>query len=170
MKKYFLFFTLVLLAGSKAEAVCPVCTVAVGAGVGFSRYLGIDDAIAGLWIGGLIVSVSMWTINWLKKKNINFNYRAFLVTAGYYLLTVVPLFFVKIGGETLMGHPFNKIWGIDKLLLGIILGSAAFYGSSAWYEELKKKNDNHARFPFQKVVMPVAALAILSVAFYFITR
>lgn len=171
MKKYFLFFALsVLLSGLKAKAVCPVCTVAVGAGVGFSRYLGIDDTIAGLWIGALIVSVSMWTVNWLVKKNINFAYRAFLVAAGYYLLTVVPLFFVKIGGETLMGHPFNQIWGIDKLLLGIILGSLAFFASEKWYDYLKKKNDNHAYFPFQKVAMPVAALAILSAAFYFITR
>lgn len=64
MKIYFSFLILAfLLFGVQVQAVCPVCTVAVGAGVGFSRYLGIDDTIAGLWIGALIVSVSMWTIN-----------------------------------------------------------------------------------------------------------
>ena len=34
-----------------AKAICPVCTVAVGAGIGLSRWLGIDDSITGLWIG-----------------------------------------------------------------------------------------------------------------------
>jgi len=171
MKKYFLFFSLILLLFAPGVlAVCPVCTVAVGAGVGFSRYLGIDDTIAGLWIGALIVSVSMWTINWLEKKNLRFAYRGALVTAGYYLISVLPLFTLKIGGETVMGHPFNKLWGIDKLLLGIIIGSLAFYGSAISYESLKKKNDGHAHFPFQKVAMPVAALLILSGVFYFVTK
>jgi hypothetical protein len=171
MKKYFLFFALAVLSfGAKAQAVCPVCTVAVGAGVGFSRYLGIDDTIAGLWVGALIVSVSMWTINWMNKKNWKFKGREILVTFLYYAITVWPLFYLKIGGETVMGHPFNKIWGIDKLLLGIILGSVAFFASEKWYDYLKKNNDNHAYFPFQKVAMPVAALAILSAVFYFVTK
>lgn len=36
---------------AKAQAVCPVCTVAVGTGVGLSRWLGVDDTITGLWLG-----------------------------------------------------------------------------------------------------------------------
>lgn len=171
MKKYFLFFVLsFFLFGSKVEAVCPVCTVAVGAGVGFSRYLGIDDTIAGLWIGALIVSVSMWTINWMNKKNWRFKGREILVAFLYYALTVWPLYYWKIDGATVMGHPYNKIWGIDKLLLGIIIGSMAFFSSALWYNHLKKKNNDHAYFPFQKVAMPVAALVILSGVFYFITK
>ena len=152
MKKYFLFFGLpILFFGVQAQAVCPVCTVAVGVGVGFSRYLGIDDTISGLWIGALIVSMTMWTINWMAKKNWNFKWRGIATAVFYYALTVWPLFYLKIGGETIMGHPYNRIWGVDKLLLGIILGSLVFWGSEKWYENLKAKNDNHAYFPFQKV-------------------
>lgn len=55
---------------SKAYAICPLCTVAVGAGVGVSRSLGIDDVIVGLWIGGLLVSSSMWLFEWLKGKEV----------------------------------------------------------------------------------------------------
>ncbi len=44
--------TFLFLGANSAQAICPICTIAVGAGVGFSRYLGIDDTIAGLWIGG----------------------------------------------------------------------------------------------------------------------
>jgi len=153
------------LMANAAQAICPVCTIAVGAGVGFSRYLGIDDTITGLWIGGLTVSMILWTINWLDKKNIHFKGRKIVTTLSYYLLMVVPLYFMNF-----MGHPLNKIWGVDKLLLGIIAGSAAFFGANAWYDQLKAKNNGHAYFPFQKVAMPVGALLTLSLIFYFLTR
>lgn len=148
-----------------AKAVCPVCTIAVGAGIGLSRWLGIDDSITGLWIGGLTVSVIMWTLNWFDKKNIHFVWREIITVSGYYLLIVVPLFFMDV-----FGHPFNRLWGVDKLLLGIILGSLVFYLGAILYNYLKKKNNGHAHFPFEKVVMPVAPLIILSLAFYLITK
>lgn len=171
MKKYFLFFSLlILLSGSYAQAVCPVCTIAVGAGVGVSRWLGIDDTISGLWIGGLIVSMIMWTLNWLDKKNIRFAGKEILTVLAYYAIVIWPLFWLKIGGTTIMGHPLNKMWGIDKLLLGIIIGSIAFFMGAVWYDYLKKKNDGHAYFAFQKVAMPIAPLIILSAVFYLVTR
>ncbi len=32
--------------------MCPVCSISIGVGVGLCRYLGIDDLISGVWIGG----------------------------------------------------------------------------------------------------------------------
>ncbi len=52
-----------------AQAVCPVCIVAVGAGLGLSEYLGIDDSIAGVWIGGMLIALSTWTISYCDKKD-----------------------------------------------------------------------------------------------------
>lgn len=157
--------SLALFSAKSALAVCPVCTVAVGAGIGFSRWLGIDDTITGLWVGGLTVSLIMWTINWFDKKNIAFKFRKIITSAGYYLIIVAPLYWMGI-----MGHAYNKIWGMDKLLLGIVIGSIIFLNSSLWYQNLKKKNNNKAHFPFQKVAMPVGFLALFSVIFYFITK
>jgi len=174
MKKALFYFLLIaafsLLFVSKALAVCPLCTLAVGAGVGFSRWLGIDDVITGLWIGGLIVSLITWTESWLKGKNIHFRGRLFIITLGYYLLTVLPLYFTGF-----LGNPQNSlayVYGIyfDKLLLGIIVGSFAFWFGASWYYYLKEKNQGRAYFPFQKVVMPVAPLVFLSIIFYFLTR
>ena len=48
---YFSLPALLALVALPAQAVCPVCIVAVGAGLGLSEYLGIDDTIAGVWIG-----------------------------------------------------------------------------------------------------------------------
>jgi hypothetical protein len=93
MKKisiYLLFiFAISFLFAEKALAVCPICTIAVGAGVGLSRWLGIDDAITGLWVGGLIVSMITWTESWLEKKNIRFKGRMFVNILGYYALIII---------------------------------------------------------------------------------
>lgn len=145
--------------------MCPVCTVAVAGGIGLSRYLGIDDTITGVWIGGLASSLTMWTIGFLDKKNIKFKGRKILTFLGYFLLIIVPLFWTNI-----IGHPYNRLWGVDKFLLGMIFGSIAFFLGALWYLNLKKNNNGKAHFPFQKVAMPVSPLVILSVIFYFLTK
>ena len=171
MKKILIFvlsiFGLNLLMAKQALAVCPICTIAVGAGVGFSRWLGIDDSITGLWIGGLTVSMITWTVSWFDKKNIQFKGRIFVTILSYYLLIVIPLYFMGI-----MGNPLNTICacGLDKLIIGIVTGSVAFWFGAEWYFHLKEKNGGHAYFPFQKVVMPVSPLIIMSLLFYFLTK
>ncbi len=154
----------IFLISGKALAVCPVCTIAVGAGIGLSRWLGIDDTITGLWIGGLTISLTIWTINWLRKKNIKFKGLDSLIVLGYYALTILPLYFSKI-----IGHPYNTFWGLDKLLLGIALGSIFFF-LGVWTYNLIKQKRGKAHFPFQKVVMPIFPLVILSIIFYFLTK
>lgn len=157
-----------LLFALPAKAICPVCVVAVGAGLGLSEYFGIDDTIAGLWIGGLLVSMIIWNINWFNKKNWLFgnkDVRDIMLTILYYALVIWPLM-----NKGIIGHPLNRFWGVDKLLLGIGIGSLAFLAANAGYNYLKKKNGGRAYFPFQKVAMPVGTLAILSLVFYFLTK
>lgn len=160
-------FAASLIFAKKALAVCPICTVVVGAGVGLSRWLGIDDSITGLWIGGLTISMITWTISWFSKKNINFKGRSIITVVGYYLLIVVPLYFMGI-----VDNPLNSLCGcgLDKLLLGIIVGSISFWFGASWYYYLKEKSRGRAYFPFQKVIMPITPLIILSIIFYFLTK
>lgn len=165
-KKVFLILLgLIFFPVFSAQAFCPVCVVAVGAGLELSHYLGIDDVITGLWIGALLVGLSAWTLEWLKKKKLNFKGEALAVYAGYYLLTIIPLYFAG-----LMGQARHSFWGVDKLLLGIIFGSAIFFFGGMWHYRLKKKNNNKVYFPFQKVVVPVGLLILLSFVFYFLTK
>lgn len=159
-------FLFALLFVKTAYAICPLCTIAVGAGVGLAEWFGIDDTITGLWIGGLIVSLIIWTVYWLDSKNIKFKGRKILVTLAYYLIVILPLYYPM----KLIGRPLNTLCGVDKLSLGIVLGSIFFFIGGMWYIALKKRHGGHAYFPFQKVVMPVAPLIILSIIFYFITR
>lgn len=148
-------------------AVCPVCTVAVCTGLGFSRWLGISDAITGLWIGGLLVSLSVWTINWLDSKKINFKFRGLIISLAYYLAIILPMYYGKI-----IAHPLDFLASCvkDYLLLGIMQGSAAFLFGAYLYDYLKEKNGNRAHFPFEKVVLPVGALIIFTILFYLLFK
>ncbi|MEI6040164.1 MAG: hypothetical protein WCP93_02325 [Candidatus Berkelbacteria bacterium] len=166
-KKYILssLATISTLTTTFVHAQCPVCTVAVIGGVGLARWLKIDDSITGLWIGGLLVSVSIWTINWLKTKKWDFPFSSFLVPALYYAAAIIPLYIYKI-----IGHPANALWGFDKIVLGTMIGSVFFYMSTLRYGEIKKKNKGHAQFPFQHIVMSISTLVVLSGIMYLITR
>lgn len=163
-----IFFLSVLLAvflnAYPARAICPVCTLAVGAGVGLAQYLGVDDTVTGLWVGGLIVSMIMWTINWLDGKNIRFYGRKIIIIVSYYAIVVGPLY-----AKELIGHPLNKLWGMDKLMLGIAVGSVLFLVGAIAHFKAKKRNDDKVYFPFQKVVLAISPLIIFSAIFYFIT-
>lgn len=163
-----LSLTLLLLStvfAAQVYAVCPVCIIAVGAGVGLSRWLKISDTITGLWIGGFIVAIIAWTINWLDKKNIKFKGRKIITALAYYAIIIAPLYFNGI-----IGSPANVFCGCDKLLFGIIIGSIAFLAGNIYYEYLKKKNNGHAYFPFQKIAMPILPLAILSLIFWVVVK
>jgi hypothetical protein len=163
MKKIISIFVLGLFAAVPlAHAVCPVCTVAVGAGLGLAEWLGIDDSISGLWIGALIVSMSIWTINWLNGKNIRFTGRKILIFAAYYLIVVGPLFW-----KGKIGHPLNRLCGIDKLLFGIILGSLLFAVGVTFHNYIRKRNENKSYFKGQKIAFAVIPLIIASIILYF---
>ncbi len=157
-----IFFILLPLS---AKAVCPICTVAVCASVGLSRWLGVDDTITGLWIGGLAVSLIIWTVDYLNKKNIRFYGRKILTVIFYYVIIIWPLYFFNLAG-----HPLNKLWGVDKLMLGLIIGSLVFILAVVSEFYLKKKNNGKAYFPFQKVAFPIGFLLIASLAFYLICK
>jgi len=173
MKKVF-FLTVLLslfavrytLYAKTALAVCPVCTVAVGAGLGLSRWLGVDDTISGIWIGGLILSSSLWFIDWLKKKypKLTFKYLPISLIVITYLLVFGPLVLSNV-----IGHPFSRLWGIDKLVVGTLVGSAAFW-LAVWLDRKVRETRSKQLFNYQKIIFPVGLLAFFSLIMYLITK
>lgn len=171
MKKYLKFLVpsvLFLLLATKAQAVCPICIVGVGAGLGLSRWLGIDDIVVSLWLGAMLMAISLWTINWLEKKKIRFKGRKILVLVIYYGLTAVSLW--PFPQYTHIGHPLHSLWGIDKIILGMIIGSIVFLAAVLVHEKLKKSHGDKSYFPLQRVVIPIATLIVFSIIFYFLTK
>ena len=154
------------ILATKVAAVCPVCTIAVGAGVGLSRFLGIDDTITGIWVGGFIFSSGFLLAKWLKrkiKKEIKINYLRIFSFLLETFLIFIPLHFSKI-----LWHPFNTILGIDKLIFGTAIGFLSFL-ASVWLDKKIRKIKGKQLFNYQKIVLPVVTLTIISLIFYFLT-
>lgn len=152
-----LFFLLSFFVFSMpVKAVCPVCTLAVGGGVLLSRYLGVDDLIIGIWVGGLLISLGLWFSTFIKKTF--FKGQEWLLVVFLWLSTAIG--FKEAG---FIGNPFCKLFGYDKLLLGMISGSVAFllgFGSDFLLRKINKKNPGKALFSYQKVVLPVIFLVL----------
>ena len=101
----------------------------------------------------------------LKKRGVNSLLWQIVVpfVVCYGLLAMVYLMpSVEYGVHTL--------WGIDKFLLGTIVGTFAFYFGARWYMKIKRANGGHAKFAFQKVVVPLSFLMVATVVFWFITK
>jgi uncharacterized membrane protein YidH (DUF202 family) len=154
----------IFFAQTASAVICPVCVVGVSAGLGLARWLKIDDTITGLWIGGLTVALIILTIDWLKKKNIKFPGMEILVAALYYIMVIWPLRSIEV-----IGNEYHTIWGVDKLILTIIIGSIAFFGFEKWYRTMRAERGK-SLFKYQKVVWAILPLIILSIVFFFLTR
>lgn len=158
-------FIISLLYVNFAKAICPVCTVVVAGGVGLARWLKVDDVITGIWIGAALISLALWTIIWLKGKKWTFPLFEPVVFIVTYGVIIIPLYL-----KTIIGHPANTFWGIDKLILGMTIGTATFILAIIINNLLKNKNHDKVYFPFQKVAIPVTLLIIVSVIFYYVLR
>lgn len=157
----FLFAGMLWAGKASAQAICPVCVVAIGAGLGFSRWLKIDDLVSSVWIGAFLWTLVIWTIYWMQKKKWNFKFDGIAVFLFYYLLTFIPLYYMGLAG-----HPLNKFLGIDKIILGTIIGTIILWASLKWHNYLKAKNNNKSYFPYQRVVIPVLALILTSLTLW----
>jgi len=145
--------------------MCAVCTAAIIGGLGLSRWLHVDDTVSGVWIGALLVTIIYYTISFLREQKFNFFGRDFIVSLIFYALVFIPLYTGKI-----IGHPLNRIWGVDKFIVGAFSGSIIFILAVMLYATLKKRNGGHAHFPMEKVTIPVVALLATSYIFYLITK
>lgn len=169
LSKFFVFPAIVFwglfFAGLAYAQPCPVCVVAVGAGLGLSRWLGVDDSITSVWFGAILLGLVMWTVVWLKKKNWDFKFSGLLIFALYYATTFIPLYYANI-----VGIAFNKIFGMDKIIFGVIVGTAVLWIGLWLNSYLKARNQGKAYFPYQKVVVPVGALFLADLILYFVIK
>lgn len=138
--------------------VCPVCTVAVAAGVGVLRELGVSDIITGIWFGALIVSSIAWMIDWLNRKNIHFLFRKILIIISFYAIFIWPLYIWNV-----MGKADNIIFGMDKILFGVIIGTFVFIVAVLSDKYLKNINEGKVLLYYQKVLIPLIYLIISSI-------
>jgi len=123
---------LIALVSFSAAAVCPVCTVAVGAGLEGARLLGVDDVITGVWAGGFTLILFFWTAKFLKKRNV----QNALWYVGAFAMWVVLLGLLYLTPN--LNYGANTLWGIDKFMLGATAGAVALYAAErCWFTSSK---------------------------------
>ena len=167
MKKFasLIILSIFVLFPTSVSAVCPVCTVAVAGGLGISRRLGIDDTISSVWIGGLIISSGLWLADWIGKRKWKIPHKKLASILLFYLFAIPPLYWAKM-----IGVANNNLWGVDKILLGIIIGSVIFLLGVSTDKFLRTINNDKVYIYYQKVIIPVLYLLITSLIFYLITN
>ncbi len=166
MKFYFLsflFFFIFLIPTVLAH--CPLCTAATGAAVAVTRWYGLDDSIVGVFVGGMVVATGLWVNNLLKKFNKGKQYLSFqsgIVLLISFILTIITLYFAKLLGPS---NPF-KIFGIDRILFGTLIGIAVSFLSFKFHDFLRILNRNKNYFPYQSILVFILTLAISSSILY----
>ena len=159
------------------SAHCPLCTAGAAAGIGIARTYGVDDSIVGLLIGGLIASSGLWAHNFLKKRKINLPLQAFFLIIIMFLLFAVPFYIKGIitNFEMTRSMPTHHsmlgmgIYGIDKILFGMILGTLLISAVFGLSDQIKEKRGRRL-FAYQGLVFMFLALAIFSAILWFITK
>lgn len=138
--------------------MCPICTIGVVAALGISRWLNIDDSILGLWVGAFLLSLSLWTFNWIfRKREKKPMIVLILILFGYILLTYVPMeWFGYIPALC------KKILGIKRIYFGTGVGVVISSVALAIDRLIRNKNNGKVLFYYQKVILPISLLLIAS--------
>jgi uncharacterized membrane protein (UPF0136 family) len=135
----------------------------MGGGFVWARQLGIDDIVVGIWVGGFILAISMWlskkaTLRGIKNKWIFLAIGAFPVAIVFSMLLFIPGLF-EFG---------NKLFGMERLWLGIIIGSVVFWLSKFTDKVLLKSNKGIQLFPIQNIILSVSFILLVSLFLHFV--
>lgn len=165
MQFLFLFLTIILTSlvfAPPVSAQCPVCVVTIGGGMYLAQKLGIDDLLISIWISALNVAITFWMA---PKIKIKFFKNPYVLSLSMMALALVYFQFTdQIGGIT------NRVLGVDKIILGQIVGLLTMYLGNYLYDFTKEKNGNRTLFPYAKVVFPVGLVVAVTLAFKLIFR
>lgn len=161
MKKIVTGMLCMMPAAAFANPACPVCTIAIGAALPITRRLGVPDAVLGLWMGAFLAIMGYWIIKFMNRRGWRFFGRNALVLT----LSVATIGFAYLGAVRYSPCTYLGFLNIDPLLMGTIIGALIFILTEKLYEWMKQKNGGHAHFPFEKVVLPIVALALAGAAF-----
>lgn len=159
-------FVLALLATFKAVAnpACAVCTVAIGASLSLARSLGVDDCVIGVWAGAMLAMLGYWTMRFFDKRDWHFKGRDRLLM----ILSVGMIGFMYLGELTYTPMIIGYIFYMDSFLFATLIGALTLIFGMHLYAWMKARNGGHAHFPFEKVVVPVLLVFLVSLSFHYL--
>ena len=146
-----------------AYAHCPLCTAAVGTGLLVTRLYGVDDTVVGVWIGAFIVSTALWFGRLIERRYRRLPLHDFTLIASGLALTLLPFYF------TGLITPENRLFGVNKLLLGMLVGCFIAYSGIFISGKIKEKK-GRVLFPFQTIAITLASLILVSFVFWYFVK
>lgn len=165
MKKVVYFFLLPISLGKllfpvSVLAHCPLCVAGAATGLSFSRFLGVDDTIGGVWMAAFLGATSLWFSNSLKKKYLPF--QGFIIYLLIFTTTIIS--FYRFG---LINEHAGLVLNLPKLTFGMVVGGTIFYLVDVVNFFLRKMNENKSFFPYQGLALSLGSMMVLSVLMYF---
>lgn len=146
-----------------AMAHCPLCTAATGAAVGVARFYGVDDAMVGALIGGFVVSSALWANNAFNRRNWIFMHWQ---GAAFVLLSLVlTIIGFSTGGLFSTNGMDVFLFGLPRLLSGMLLGTMAVVSGHFVHEYLRHTNNGKNILPYQGLSIMLASLLLISAVF-----
>jgi hypothetical protein len=150
-----------LVLPTYARAQCPVCIVTVGGGMLLAQKLGIDDLLVSIWISALNTVLAFWLAPKFQNDRLKLKFLSNPLILSFLLLLTTLAYFVFTDQSGA-----DKILGMDKLILGQILGFLAVVGGNLYYLSLKKKLGK-TPFPYAKVAFPFGLTLLITLIFKF---
>lgn len=155
-----------------AKAHCPLCTVGAGALAIGAKYIGVDTAVVGIFIGAFALALGLWIAPLLKKQYIPYQQQILVVLI--FLSTIIPITpliqeyrFINLYlfGEN--GSLLNRSYMFNLFILGVLVGAGLLYIAphvSAWLKRRRKG----VIFPYQGMIITFTLLVVVSLYIQFI--
>lgn len=156
-----IFFLLFL---DEVLAHCPLCTVGAAAAAGGAAWLGINQAVIGVFIGAFAVSMGWWVSKLIKKQFIPYQ-RAVLIILSF-ATTIFPLLaiinnttpiYIYLFGD--YGSLFNRTYLINIFLIGSIIGGA-IVTITPWLSRTLRSLRKGKMIPYQGVILTFTLLIV----------
>ncbi len=155
------FFSFKVLFPISTFAHCPLCVAGAAVGLSLSRWIGVDDSITGVWLAALLGAISFWSYGYLVRK----------IKIGHSFL-LKPLLYIVFFAATIWSfYYFNLVvrmgtlFGIDKLIFGMVAGGVVFYLTDI-ANELIYKIVGKSLFRYQRIILSLGMMIVMSLTIY----
>ena len=161
-----IFFSFIFLAET-VKAHCPLCTMGAAAAAGGALWLGVNEIIVALFLGGFAMSMGIWSSKIIKKKY--FSYQNILIITIVFASTFLPILplitsehnvypiYISIFGN--YGSLFNRTYMIYKTLFSGLFGAFLILSSPPLSRQITKLRKGKI-IPFQGVALTLLLLII----------
>lgn len=166
-------FSFLLVSVKFAEAHCPLCVVGAATVAGGAVWLGVNEAIVGVFIGAFAVSIGWWISRMIKKKYIPFQKTLIILIS--FATTIFPIlslfkgfypFYISVMGG--YGSLLNRTYLINLFLLGSIIGGLIVCITPMLSRKISSLREGKI-IPYQGTTLTLILLIFLSGIIYIIS-